>query len=85
MSNNDVLFHVNNYVQMIGEEYILSEIEELNECSGDLSAEDMAVEIEELFTTYAKDAMGDSVSDYAIEVFVKEMGIRMKYAASLLH
>ena len=69
---------VYNYIQYIGEEYILAEMEEVKEGEGTDDNYDRIDEVlHDLFQQYAFDVLGPEVSSADLKGFIKEMKLQM--------
>ena len=65
---------VYNYIQYIGEEYILAEMEEVKEGE---DADGIDEVLHNLFQQYAFDVLGPEVSSANLKGFIKEMKLQM--------
>ena len=65
---------VYNYIQYIGEEYILAEMEEVKEGEDDDGINEV---LHDLFQQYAFDVLGPEVSSANLKGFIKEMKLQM--------
>jgi hypothetical protein len=65
---------VYNYIQYIGEEYILAEMEEVKEGEDEDGIDEV---LHDLFQQYAFDVLGPEVSSANLKGFIKEMKLQM--------